>query len=214
MSRRMDIVDPRLKAYAVQHTSPLDDGLAAVADATRAQTPSPNMMSGVVEARLLEALIVASRATRVLEIGTFTGFGALAMAGALAEGGRVTTIEADPDTAKLARRHIAADPRGARVDLLEGDARGLLPGLDGPFDVVYVDAWKSDYPAYLDLVLPLLAPHGVIAFDNTLRSGRVLDAGDDMAAFNARVQDDPRVRNALLTVGDGVLLVWPAAVAG
>ncbi|UGS34318.1 O-methyltransferase [Capillimicrobium parvum] len=210
----MDIVDPRIEAYAVQHTSPLDEGLAAVADATRAQTPSPNMMSGVVEARLLQALVVASRATRVLEIGTFTGFGALAMAGALAEGGSVTTIEADPDTAALARRHIDADPRGARVDLLEGDARRLLPGLDGPFDVVYVDAWKPDYPAYLDLVLPLLAPHGVIAFDNTLGSGRVLDAGDDMAAFNARVQDDPRVCNALLTVGDGVLLVWHAATAG
>ena len=206
----MDLVDPRIKAYAVEHTTPLDDGLALVAETTRAEMPSPSMMSGRVEVRLLQALIVAARATRVLEVGTFTGFGALAMADALAEDGRITTIEADPRTAEIARRHLAADPRGEQVELLAGDALEVLRGLDGPFDIAYVDASKSEYGGYLELILPLLAPHGVAVFDNTLRRGRVLDPGDDVAAFNARVQADPRVRNALLTVGDGLLLVWPA----
>lgn len=206
----MDLVDPRIKTYAVEHTTPLDDGLALVAETTRAEMPSPSMMSGRVEVRLLQALIVAARATRVLEVGTFTGFGALAMADALAEDGRITTIEADPRTAEIARRHLAADPRGEQVELLTGDALEVLRGLDGPFDIAYVDASKSEYGGYLELILPLLAPHGVAVFDNTLRRGRVLDPGDDVAAFNARVQADPRVRNALLTVGDGLLLVWPA----
>jgi caffeoyl-CoA O-methyltransferase len=210
----MDLVDPRIKAYAERHTTPLGGHLAEVAGATRERMPSPGMMSGLVETRLLQSLIVASRATRVLEVGTFTGFGALAMAAAMPAGGRVTTIEADPETAALAREHIAEDPLGDRVELVEGDARQVLPRLDGSFDLVYVDAWKPDYPAYLELVLPLLAPHGVVAFDNVLRSGRVLDEGDEIAAFNARVQADPRLDNVLLSIGDGVLLVWHAPRTG
>jgi caffeoyl-CoA O-methyltransferase len=206
----MDLVDPRIETYAVEHTTPLDDGLRLVAEATRAEMPSPGMMSGRVEVRLLQALIAASRATRVLEVGTFTGLGALAMADALAGRGHVTTIEGDPRTAEIARRHLDADPRGEQVELLTGDALEVLRTLTGPFDVAYVDASKDQYGEYLDLVLPLLAPHGVAVFDNVLRRGRVLDAGDEIAAFNARVQQDPRVRNALLTVGDGLLLVWPA----
>jgi caffeoyl-CoA O-methyltransferase len=206
----MDLVDPRIKTYAVEHTTPLDDGLAVVAEATRAEMPSPGMMSGRVEVRLLQALIAAARATRVLEVGTFTGFGALAMADALGDDGRVTTIEGDPRTAEIARRHHAADPRGERVDLLTGDARDVLRTVDGPFDVAYVDASKDQYGDYLELVLPLLAAHGVAVFDNVLRRGHVLDDGDEVAQFNARVQADPRVRNAMLTVGDGLLLVWPA----
>ncbi len=122
----------------------------------------------------------------------------------------MTTIEADPDTAAIARANIDADPYGDRVELLVGDARQMLADLDGPYELAWVDAWKPDYPRYLELVLPLLGARGVMAFDNVLRSGRVLDPDNETARFNAAVQDDPRVRNALLTVGDGVLLAWPA----
>lgn len=206
----MELVDPRIERYAIEHTSPLDPGLDAVAATTRESTPSPQMMSGLVEARLLQALLAAAGARRVLEVGTFTGLGALAMAAALPSDGRVTTLEVDEANAGLAREHIAASPDGAKVELVVGDAHELLRELDGPFDLAYVDAWKPDYPAYYEAVLPLLGPRGVMVFDNVLRGGDVLEDGEPVAAFNDAVQADARVRNALLTVGDGVLLVWRA----
>jgi caffeoyl-CoA O-methyltransferase len=202
-------MDPRSETYAVEHTSPLAPELEVVAAATRDKTASPRMMSGLVEARLLQALLRVARATRVLEVGTFTGLGALAMAEALEPGGTVTTLEADPENAKLARAHLDAHPLGERVEMLTGDALQLIPTLEGPFDLIYVDAWKSGYPAYFELVLPLLEPHGIIVFDNALHGGSVFEEGDAVGAFNDAVQADERVSNALLTIGDGVLLVWP-----
>lgn len=214
-----DLIAPAAQAHAEAHTTPPDAALAQVARWTAESTAVPQMMSGLPEARLLEALIVAGRAERVLEIGTFTGFGALTMAAALGEHGRVVTLEVDEETAAAARRHFDASPVGSRVELLVGDALELLADLDGPFDLVYLDAWKTDYPAYYELVLPRLAPHGVLVADNLFRDGRVLDPDDEEAgsvalrAFAAQVQADPRVHNVLLTVGDGVLLAWPAPAA-
>jgi caffeoyl-CoA O-methyltransferase len=204
-------VNTRISDYALEHTSPLERGLERVAAATREQTDAPQMMSGLVEARLLQMLVRLARATRVLEVGTFTGLGALAMAEALQPQGTVTTLEADPDNAELARAHFAAHPLGTRVELLTGDALQLLTTLPGPFDLAYVDAWKSDYPAYYELVLPLLAPGAIMVFDNALHGGRALEEHDPVGAFNDMVQADDRVDNALLTIGDGVLLVWPHA---
>jgi predicted O-methyltransferase YrrM len=217
-----DIVDPASLGYAEQHTTPLDGELAELAGWTQAHTASPGMMSGLAEARLLQALIVGGGARRVLEIGTFTALGTLAMAAALADGGRITTLEVDPDMAATARRHIGASPFGARVELIEGDALKSLADLDGPFDVVYIDARKSEYPAYYEAVVPKLAPRGVIVADNLYRAGRALDpaaADDDTAGireFARLVQADPRTDNALLTIGDGLMLAWrrpPGGVA-
>lgn len=201
-------MDERLERYAIEHTSPLEPELEVIARATREQTRSPGMMSGLVEARLLQALVHVGRARRVLEVGTFTGLGALAMAEALEDGGTVTTLEADPENAKLARAHIDAHPLGSRVELIVGDALQLVATLQGPFDLAYVDAWKPDYPTYFELVLPLLEPHGIMVFDNALHHGTVLEEGDAVGAFNDMVEADARVNNALLTIGDGVLLVW------
>jgi caffeoyl-CoA O-methyltransferase len=166
-------------------------------------------MSGLVETRLLQTFVRLARPDRVLEVGTFTGLGALAMAEVLAADATVTTLEADPGNAALARAHLAAHPAGDRVQLLEGDALALLGTLEGPFGLAYVDAWKTDYPAYFERVLPLLAPEGLVVFDNVLRGGRSLDPDDPVGAFNDLVSADARVDNALLTIGDGVLLEWP-----
>jgi caffeoyl-CoA O-methyltransferase len=212
----MDIIEPAIERYAAAHTTPPPPHLAHVADVTRERTQSPQMRSGLVEARLLEALVVATGATRVLEIGTFTGYGALAIAARLPADGRVITIESDEEYAALARDHIEASPDAATVDLRVGDARELVPALDGPFDLVFVDAWKPDYPHYYEAVLPKLADRGLIVCDNVLWSGAVLDADDDsentraLRAFNDQVQADARVSNALLTVGDGLLVIWHA----
>ena len=211
-----DLIPDAVAEFAAAHTTPFDGAPAAASDWTRANTPWPEMMAGLPEARLLEALIVISGASSVLELGTFTGVGALTMAAALPPGGRVVTLESDPDNAAVARRHIAASPVADRIDLIEGDARETLTHLPGPFDLVWIDAWKADYPRYLDLVLPKLAPRGIIVADNLFRDGAALPpASDDESTrgvldFARRVQEHERLHNVLLTVGDGLLLAWPA----
>jgi predicted O-methyltransferase YrrM len=172
------------------------------------------MMSGLAEARLLEALIVIGGARHVLEIGAFTGVGALTMAAALPADGRVTTLEIDPRIAAVARHHFDASPNGSCIELIVGDALETIAGLAGPFDLVYIDAWKADYPRYYDAVLPKLAERGVIVADNLFRAGAALDAAaTDLGTvgirhFARQVQDDTRMHNVLLTIGDGVMLAW------
>jgi caffeoyl-CoA O-methyltransferase len=214
----MDPIDPRIERYAAEHTTPPPEHLAEVAAETRARTPVPQMMSGLVEARLLEALVVASDARRVLEIGTFTGYGALSIAARLPPDGSLITIEYDRELAAIARRHVEASPRdAAKIELVEGDAREVVATLDGPFDLVFIDAWKGDYPHYFEAVLPKLADRGLIVCDKVLWQGEVLRADTDdedtraLRAFNDRVQRDERVHNALLTVGDGLMVIWRAA---
>jgi caffeoyl-CoA O-methyltransferase len=213
------ITDPDIESYAIAHTTEPVPGVAALRAETEDSTPTPQMAGGLVISRLLEAFVVATRATRVLEIGTFTGVSALSIASRLPEGGRVVTLEANEEVAAIARRHIDASPWGDRVELVLGDALETVRGVDGPFDLVFIDAWKRDYVAYYEAVLPKLAPHGVIVADNVLWGGTVVDPdadGDEVAgvrAFAAHVHADDRVDNALLTVGDGLLVIWGRAPA-
>lgn len=211
-----ELISEAVEEFAAAHTTPFDGALAAASDWTRANTSWPGMMAGLPEARLLEALIVVSGARSVLELGTFTGVGALAMAAALPTGGRIVTVEVDPDNAAVAQRHIAASPLADRIELIQGDAREVLQRLSGPFDLVWIDAWKADYPRYLDLVVPRLASRGIIVADNLFRGGATLPPADDdedtrgVLEFARRVQEHQGLHNVLLTVGDGVLLAWPA----
>lgn len=212
----MDPVHPQIEAYASAHTTPPPEPLAAVAAVTQEDMPNSGMMSGLVESRLLETLIVVSGARRVLEVGTFTGFGALTMAAALPDDGQVVTIEKNEDTAAIARDHIGRSEHGRKIELIVGDAREELARLEAPFDLVFLDAWKGDYVHYYELTLALLAPRGVIVADNVLWRGHVLDAhpaegeARGVVAFNELVQADERTHNALLTVGDGLMLAWRA----
>jgi caffeoyl-CoA O-methyltransferase len=210
----MEPVDPRIEEYAAAHTTAPDSGLARVAVVTRDCMPAPQMMSGLAESRLLEALVLISAARRVLEVGTFTGHGALSMAACLAPGGEVVTIENDESTAEIARGHIDESPYADRIRLIVGDAREEIDGIEGPFDLVFIDAWKGDYVHYYEAVLPKLSERGLIVADNVLWDGEVLDPQDDLArglaAFNERVQGDERVHNVLITVGDGLMLIWHA----
>jgi caffeoyl-CoA O-methyltransferase len=150
----------------------------------------------------------------VLEIGTFVGLGAVSMAAALPPDGRVTTLEVNPDTAAIARRNIDESGYGDRIELIVGDALQTLDRLEGPFDLIYIDAWKNDYPAYYDRALPKLAERGVIVCDNMLQSGRAFDAEADddstrgVRALAQQVRDDQRVHDVLLTIGDGVMVIW------
>jgi len=208
----MDIVNPAIEEYSTAHSSPPAANLDAVASRTHAEHSDSGMMVGRLEGAFLETLVHAVQARLVLEIGTFTGYSAISMAAALGDGGRVVTCEVDPEHAAHARENIAASGFGDRIELREGPALETVAALGGPFDFVFIDADKTGYVDYFEAVLPKLATHGLIAADNTLRGGAVLEAEPDSATraiqeFNDRVFADPRVRCALLTVRDGVTLI-------
>jgi caffeoyl-CoA O-methyltransferase len=151
-------------------------------------------------------------ARRILEIGTFTGYSALSMADGMAADGRIVTCELDPRHAAAARSNIAASPHSGRIEVLEGPALATMASLDGPFDLIFIDADKQGYPAYYEAAFRLLAPHGAIAIDNTLWGGRVVDPPDDqdtrvISNLNDRIASDVRVQAVLLPVRDGLTLV-------
>lgn len=208
-----DIVDPRLEAYAEEHTTAPPPHLDELAADLRATLPAPGMMVGRIEGRFLELLVFALGARSVLEIGTFGGYSALAMAPGLAPGGRITTCEISEVHATFARRHIAASPYADRIDVVVGPAIETVATLPGPFDLVFIDADKAGYRHYFEAVLPKLAPRGLIAADNTLWSGRILDPSDTtedtvaLRAFNDFLAVDPRVVAVQTTVRDGVTLI-------
>jgi caffeoyl-CoA O-methyltransferase len=170
------------------------------------------MLTGRLEGRLLRILAALLGARRILEVGTFTGYSALSMAEGLAPDGRLITLELDPDHAAAARANFAASPFADRIELLEGPALESIAGLDGPFDLVFIDADKPNYAAYYEAALRLLSPAGLIAIDNTLWSGRVLEPSDDestqaIVALNDRLVSDPRVEVLQLPVRDGLTLI-------
>jgi predicted O-methyltransferase YrrM len=209
----IEIADPLVEAYAVEHSTPEPPRFAELAEQTRARTSAPGMMVGTLEGRLLTAVVAMLRPTTVLEIGTFTGYSSLSMAEALPPGGRIITCDISEEHVAIAREHIGASPYADRIEIRVGPAIETLATLDGPFDLVFIDADKTGYVDYYDAVLPKLAPHGVILADNVLWSGRVLDPGEDddntraIRAFNDHVVADERVEVVVLTVRDGLSII-------
>jgi caffeoyl-CoA O-methyltransferase len=208
-----DIVDPALESYAEAHTTAPPAYLDGLATELRATLDSPHMMVGRLEGRYLEMLVFALGARSVLEIGTFGGYSALAMAPGLAPGGRIVSCEISPVHAEFARRHIAASPYAGTIEVVVGPALDTIASLPGPFDLVFIDADKAAYPEYLEAVLGKLAPRGLIVADNTLWSGRILDPSDTtedteaLRRFNDALATDPRVVVVQTTVRDGVTLI-------
>jgi caffeoyl-CoA O-methyltransferase len=205
----------RLNDYADAHTTPPPDYLRRLADETVATQTSTAMLTSPAAARLLELLAWSLQARRVLEIGTYTGHSALAMAVGMPDGGEVITCELDPERARFARKHMDATPYGDRIEIRVGPALDTIATLVAPFDLVFIDADKSGYPDYFHAALPLLSERGVIVFDNMLRGGRVLDPepGGDVAVtqrLNEALARDPRGSAVLLTVRDG-MTVWRRA---
>ncbi|HEY7621067.1 MAG TPA: class I SAM-dependent methyltransferase [Solirubrobacteraceae bacterium] len=205
------MLNEALDAYLDAHATPLEPLLQENYEATFASLTSPGMIAGPVLGRLLRLLVTIAAPRLVLEIGTFSGYSALAMAGGLPPDGRIVTCELSPERAEFAQSYFDRSPWADRIDVRVGPALETVTGLDGPFDFVFIDADKTGYPAYYDAVVPKLSPRGLIAVDNTLRAGDVADPVDDgdraMAAFNAHVQADARTENVVLSVRDGVTLI-------
>ena len=207
----LTLVPEAIEKYAAEHTTPLPAHLGRVVADTYANMKDPEMLSGVIEGSLLQFLVWASGARRILEIGTFTGFSAQMMAAALPPNGKLITCELNPNTAEVARKNFAKGPHAKKIEVKVGPALDTIAALKPPFDLVFIDADKEGYPDYYEVALRLLSPKGIIAVDNVLWSGTVLQPKDKtaraIASFNERVRRDTRVVHVMLTVRDGVMLI-------
>jgi caffeoyl-CoA O-methyltransferase len=201
--------------YADAHTTPPPEYLRTLAEETKATQSWPEMLTSPAAGRLLELLAWTTQARNILEIGTYTGHSALAMAAGMAPDGHVVTCELDADRARFAREHIDATPHADRIEIRVGPALDTIATLDGPFDLVFIDADKAGYPAYVDAVLPKLADRGLMVLDNTLRGGRVVESDPEgdvpiTQELNRRLASDPSLVTVLLTVRDGMTVVRKA----
>jgi caffeoyl-CoA O-methyltransferase len=208
-------VDPAVDAYAEAHTEPPDDVLRRLAEETRERTTMPGMMVGAVEGRFLGFLVRSLRAKRVLEVGTFTGYSSICMARALPPDGNVITVDVNAETTEIAHRHATEAGVADRIDYRVVDASETartLSELEGPFELVFIDADKAGYVDYYEAALPMLADDGLLVADNVLWSGRVVGEAEDdstraIQRFNEHVRKDDRVETVMLTVRDGMTLV-------
>ena len=211
----MFIVPDAIEDYARKHTTPLPPLLREVIQATHEHMEMPAMLSGQLEGTLLQFLVALSGAKNVLEIGMFTGFSAQMMAAALPSDGRLITCDVNPKAQEMAARFFQRSPHGAKIEIRMGPALETMKSLEGPFDLVFIDADKTSYADYYERALDLLSPNGLIAVDNVLWSGRVLEPEHEsdhaIVAFNKHVQDDPRVQNVLVTIRDGLMLIRKVA---
>jgi caffeoyl-CoA O-methyltransferase len=210
----LTLVPEEIEAYAMAHSTPLPPLLEELIEETKREMgPLARMLSGQLEGALLQTLVASLRATRVLEIGMFTGFSAQMMAAALPDDGTLITCDLNPKAIAIAKRYFARSPHGKKIEVREGPALDTLKTLEGPFDLVFIDADKPNYTNYYEAALPLLAPNGLIAVDNVLWSGNVLDpkaddeSGQAIVAFNKHVAQDDRVTKVILTVRDGLTLI-------
>ena len=183
----------------LEYTTPEETYLRALREETFEKLDTPQMLSGPVVGRLLEFLVWALQPQLILEIGTYSGYSALSMGRALPPGGRIITLESDPERAAFARRHV---DRHGRISVREGDALESIASLDGPFDMVFIDANKDGYIDYYESVLPKLAPRGLIVADNTLG----LDM-NGIREFDEHVARDQRTVQVVLSVRSGVTLI-------
>jgi caffeoyl-CoA O-methyltransferase len=210
------IVPEEIEGYAEEHTTAHPDLLERLAQETRATLRAPQMLTGPVEGRLLQFLVFATGARRVLELGTYSGYSALSMAEGLPPDGELHTSEIDEQHAEVARRYISESRYSDRIHVHLGPAIETIERLGGEWDLAFVDADKQGYRDYYEAVLPRLSERGLMVVDNTLAGGRVVDPGDDerarlIAEFNDHVMRDERSVCVMLTVRDGITLVRRAS---
>jgi len=204
----MDFIDPKIEKYASDHTSPESDLLERLKKETYENLLIPQMLTGRLEGRFLKLLAQLLEARRILEVGTFSGYGSLSMAEALPEDGRLYTCEEDPDAIQMAQKFFDESPHGGKIEILKGQALENIASLKEPLDMAFIDADKVNYLNYYEAILPLIRPGGLIVADNVLWSGRVLNPEDEtdhaLHRFNETVCKDERVEGVMLPIRDGV----------
>jgi predicted O-methyltransferase YrrM len=206
-------VEEPLERYIREHGTPEGEVLERLYRETRARVARPRMVSGWMQGGFLRMMCRAVAARRVLDIGTFTGYSAIAMAGGVGEGGLVHTIDNDDEVEELAREYIERSGLSRRIVFHAGDACRVIPTLQEVFDLVFIDADKREYPDYYRLAMEKVRPGGVIIADDVLWDGKVVHPATDartrgILAFNDMVQQDPRVENILLPLRHGLMVIW------
>lgn len=203
-----------LTEYALAHTTTEAPILAKLNRETHLSQAYPQMLPGHLQGSLLRMITLMLRPERILEIGTFTGYSAINLAQCLVDDGLLHTVEINPEQEEMIRKFIAASALEQRISLHIGDALQIIPALNETWDLVYIDADKSNYLNYYNMVLPSVRAGGFIIADNALWDGKVLEDPEKMDRdtlaihqFNEFVQNDNRVENLLLPFRDGIMIV-------
>ncbi len=207
----MDLVAGQAEQYAADHTSPMSPLLEEIENYTLKKTEYPNMLTGRIEGRFLQLIITLSGSRNVVDIGTFTGYSALAMAESIPPDGKVLTMEYNPANADIAQGFFDRS-HGCKINLQQGEAINILKSLPpGAIDLVFIDADKTSYSAYYHESMRILRNGGLIIVDNTLWYGRIFESRDAdskaIARFNEEVKADNRVEKLFLTICDGIYLI-------
>ena len=199
--------------YLESHSSPEDPVLSELSRHTYLKEVHPRMLSGHVLGNFLRLFSQLISPSRILEIGTYTGYSAICLAKGLKSGGILTTIEVNDEFRKTAIQYFEKAGVLNQIKLLNGDALSIIPTLDETYDLVFIDANKDDYPEYYRLVFDKVSSGGYILADNVLWGGKVLDdhtsdsATSAIRRFNQMITEDQRVENLLLPVRDGIMVI-------
>lgn len=208
-----------LEEYISVHSTPENEVLESITRDTYVHILNPHMLSGHVQGRVLSMISHMIRPKHILELGTFTGYSALCLAEGLAEGGELTTIEHNDELEETIRRNLERSPLGERIRLIIGDAaevisRQMSDVSSRMYDLVFIDADKREYCAYIDAVYPLVPVGGFILADNTLWDGHIIDPAYDkdkqtlgLRAFNDKIKEDDRFEQVILPLRDGLTII-------
>ena len=196
--------------YATEVIGDEPEVAARIADATRMGLQYSDMLSGKVEGRFLSMLAGLLNAKRILEVGMFTGYSTYMMAQAIPEDGEVITCEMNERYRDIAEKALKDTPEFKKITIVLGSAQETLPEIDGPFDMIFLDADKENYPLYYEMLVPKLRIGGLLVIDNALWGGEVVEPGNRKAVaidrLNRLIKDDGRMENVLLTIRDGIHL--------
>lgn len=200
---------PEIQTYIDDHSNIDDEVLNEVERATHLHTLFPQMLSGRLQGKFLTLMTSLLNAKHVLEIGTFTGYGTICLARGIEAGGKVVTIDINPEFSFLVKKHLALAGVEDRVEALIGDALLILPQRNETWDLVYIDAHKQEYIQYFNAVIDHVRPGGLILTDNVLWSGKVVNEPDDVDAkvinqYNKLLLEDSRVEVLMLPIRDGL----------
>ncbi|MEE4259229.1 MAG: O-methyltransferase [Bacteroidales bacterium] len=208
------MIDPKIEVYIETHTTPENEVLKELNRQTHLRTFYPRMLSGHIQGKFLEMVVQMIQPNRVLEIGTFTGYSAIAMAKGLNDDAKIYTIEVNEEMATFIDEFVAKSGLENKIRLIIGDALEIIPTLDDVFDLVFIDADKEQYVDYYKLAKEKLKPGGFIIADNVIWSGKVLERSSKtdketqgIVAFNEFVKNDPDVEQVMLSIRDGLLLI-------
>lgn len=214
----MELVNESINRYAEQHTKPESAALAELNRETNAKVLMPRMLSGHLQGQVLRMLSKMIKPSRILEIGTYTGYSAICLADGLGEGGLLHTVDINDELKPMVSKYLEKAGVEKKVIIHIGNALEVIPKLAEKFDLVFIDADKINYSNYYDLVFPMIPVGGYIIADNVLWSGKVADKESTMdsdtkaiAQFNDKVQQDTRVLNVLLPIRDGLMVMQKIA---